>query len=119
MRLEEPPERITAASMSFFLGLSSSSASLGLAYIRPQFLKKGAACCTTTRDLVCAYGMTRFDSYFFVRSLLRVAAHGDQFGDDADGNFFGGERADFKAHGRVDALEFLRAIAFFLQRFVD
>jgi len=48
-----------------------------------------------------------------------VAADGNEFGDDADGDFFGGERADFEAHRRIDALKFFGAIAALLERFVD
>src|SRR5579864_4864168 len=90
MRREAPPERITAASMI----------------------------------LPCAYGGARvrdhfFHVHFFVRGGGGVAAHGDQFRDDADGNFFRGEGADFEAHGRVDALEFFGAVAILFERFVD
>src|SRR5713101_8233088 len=99
MRLEAPPERITAASMSFFLRRLFLSV-LGLVpravvYERRnsfpplQKLKTGAACCATTKEnSVGAYGLARLDFYLFVRGVLRAPAHGDQLGDYTDGDFF-------------------------------
>src|SRR6266481_3396161 len=94
MRLEAPPERMTAASISLFI----SPRSLGVSARRSE---------------------ARFDPYFFVRGGFRIAAHGNQLGDDTDSNFLRRERADLKAHGGVDALELFGAVALFFESFVD
>src|SRR6266852_4077620 len=85
MRLEEPPERMTAANIIFSSARRSEA---------------------------------RLDSYFLVRGGLRIAAHGNQLRDDADGDLFRRERAEFESHGRENALEFFGAIAFCFQCFV-
>src|ERR1700722_2000480 len=43
--------------------------------------------------------------YGFVILILRIPADGDEFGGDADRDFFGGERADVKADRSVDPIE--------------
>jgi hypothetical protein len=48
-----------------------------------------------------------------------VAANGDQLRNDAEGNFFWGERANIETHGSENALEFIHAIAFFFERTVN
>ena len=47
-----------------------------------------------------------------VYEVLGVAAHGDQFGGDADGDLMRGQRADFQTHGGAHAITFLRRYAF-------
>jgi hypothetical protein len=74
MRLEAPPERITAASMSFFLGRLFRS--VGLVPTARSFETDTGVPCPY-KSLVGAYGLALLDSNLFVGGVLRVAAHGD------------------------------------------
>src|SRR5712692_6041082 len=90
IRLEAPPERMTAASMCFLSALA-------------QRVNRRRS---------------RLVFQFFVGRGRRVPAHRNQFRRDADGNFLGRERANLQPHRRIDALEFFRLVAVVLQRFV-
>src|SRR6266849_4829745 len=91
IRLEAPPERMTAASMRSLSALAR--------------LENGRS--------------VRFVFQLFVRRAHCVPAHGYQFRGDAHSNFFGGERADLQTHWRVDAYELFRLVAVVLERFVN
>src|SRR5262244_4516986 len=91
MRLDAPPERITAASMTPRLMVARNGP-----HHRANFLLQ-----------------------FLVRGRGRTAAHGDELSHDADGDLFGRKRANLQAHGGVNACKFLGAVAFPLERLVD
>src|SRR6266850_561648 len=90
IRLEAPPERMTAASMCSLSALAR--------------LENGRG--------------ARFIFQFFVRRRLGAPTHGNQFRDDADGNLFRRKRADFQSHRREDAFELFRFVAVVFQRLV-
>src|SRR5437667_8882953 len=83
IRLEAPPERMTAASMC------SLSA-----------LVHGVNCSSA-----------RFVFQFLMRSRFRIPPYRDELRHDADGNLFGRERPNFHSHGRVYAFKFLGLVA--------
>src|SRR5215475_12640983 len=95
MRREAPPERMTAASILIPVTEAQKS------------------------WLACDCGLPAFALEFFVCDAGCVAAHGDEFRSDADGNFFRRESADVHAHGREDAFEFLGAVALCFECFVS
>src|ERR1700682_815501 len=90
IRLEAPPERMTAASMCSLSALAR--------------LKNGRS--------------VRFVFQFLVRGSRRIPAHRYQFRGDADSNLFRRESANLQPHRRIDAFELFRLVAFVLQRFV-
>ncbi len=74
-----------------------------------QFLREVAL--PVARPAVAVLGI-----FSFFWAFLGVAAHGDQFGNDADGDFFGSERADFEAHWREHAVKLFRRESFLFER---
>src|SRR5229473_1116204 len=90
IRLEAPPERMTAASMCPLSALAPLE----------------------------NWRRARFVFQFLVRRSLRVPAHRDEFRRDADGNLFRRESANLQPHRRVDARELFRLVAVVLQRLV-
>src|SRR6266851_7094625 len=87
IRLEAPPERMTAASMCSLSALAR--------------LENGRS--------------VRFVFQFLMRGGHRIPAHRYQFRCDAHGNLFGRERPNFQSHRCVHAFELFRFIAVVLQ----
>jgi hypothetical protein len=54
-----------------------------------------------------------------VRGGNDVATNGNQLRNDAEGDFFRGERTDIETHGSEDALEFIHAVAFFFESAIN
>src|SRR5713101_4858838 len=90
IRLEAPPERMTAASMCYLSALARLENGRSVRFVF-QFLMRGNRC---------------------------IPAHRHQFRHDAHGDLFRRERADLQPHRRVDAFEFFRLVAIVLQRLV-
>src|SRR5229473_5443084 len=90
IRLEAPPERMTAASMRSFSALAR--------------LENGRS--------------VRFVFQFLVRGRPRIPADGYQFRNNTDRYLFRRKRANLQPHRRIHALELLRLVSVVLQRFV-
>src|SRR5258706_2680096 len=105
MRLEAPPERITAANIFFSSPLSS-----GLLLPCGSCLRRTRVCRAPTRASACAYGGARREAYHFLGRAGGIAANRGQLGDYADGGFFRRESAHFEGHWCVKAVSFFRAV---------
>ncbi len=55
----------------------------------------------------------------FVREIFRVAANGDQLGNDADRNFLRRESANLQAYRGVHAVKFFERFALFFEGLID
>src|SRR5579859_531103 len=97
MRREAPPERIMAASIE-----------CSRDPVKRQPKKK----LTRSGDRLA------LALKFFVRGGGCIAAHGNEFRGDADGDFFRRKRANFEAHGRKNAVELFRLETVGFKRFV-
>src|SRR6266487_6688989 len=90
MRLDAPPERMTAASMR----------------------------CLSALATLENWRRASFVFQFLVFRVRHVPANGDQLRRDAYGNFFRRERPDLQPHGRVDAFEFFGFVALVFERLI-
>src|SRR2546425_12323869 len=90
MRLEAPPERMTAAIMCYLTALATLE----------------------------NWRWASFVLQFLVLRVRHVPPNGNQLRRDAYGNFFRRESPDLQSHGRIDAFEFFGFIALVLQRLV-
>src|SRR5437667_2052568 len=91
IRLEAPPERMTAASMCSLSAL--------------------------VHGVNCSRARCVFQ--FLVCPRFRIPSYSDEFRHNADGNLLWRERANFQPHRRVDAFEFFRFAALVLKRLIN
>src|SRR6266478_5754614 len=90
MRLDAPPERMTAASMR----------------------------CLSALATLENWRRASLVFQFLVFRVRHVSANGNQLRRNAYGNFFRRERPDLQPHGRVDAFEFLGFVALVFERLI-
>src|ERR1700728_1696154 len=96
IRRDSPPARITAASG---LGFRTAPAGIG--------------------ELIVMQASSLREFHGFMRQVPRVAAHGNELGADADGDFLRRESADIQADRRMHALEFGRGVSFAFECAID
>src|SRR5437764_10620706 len=101
IRDDSPAERMTAAST--WTRLAGNALGGGL---RPGLrfcLSLGLGFGRLRRILLV--GLLVLSDYCFMRQVCGAAPYGNQLGRDANGDLFRREGADFKSHGRIDAIK--------------